>query len=262
MTNVGTPDYQRGVYAPQKLVGSFNAGDNNKIVGVPPNAEILWIVVVAQSGTLASPHAVGVTTGNYYPVYRLPAPSDGEAVQYAVIISMVKDAQVEIEWTAAPATAWFVISDPSSRFVVDLSVSSALGIPSTTPPVNVLVVGGSDGLYARILATDPGGRLLPAPSGILAAGVVNNAGQLLPAPAAGTAYWITGVDTFGAGAAADAGLFTTAAGTAGTEVLYLPCSGSASPFSLSSPLRVSSGLWYYGSVNQACGFIIRGYAGP
>lgn len=120
MTQVDTPDFQRGVVSAQKLLGANVAGQTLLSVGVPPNLETL--VVVAEANVLdAYPTAVGLGTGIKYPgtVLQLVR-NTGPALAWVFDVPGALDDTINVQWVGSPSGNWFVYSDANAHGVADL----------------------------------------------------------------------------------------------------------------------------------------------
>jgi hypothetical protein len=134
---IDTPDFQRGSFAPSKLIGAFGAGTNVETVNLPANAETVLIIKGSQSLT----SVVGVTTGSSYPVVQ-PLPGDNGF--YLVFVAPGADPQVTITWGANAQWTWYVVADAGVRLIADLILEQMAG-PGTggsLAPSSGLFVGG------------------------------------------------------------------------------------------------------------------------
>lgn len=220
MTQVDTPDYQRGVVSAQKLLGANVAGQTLLSVGVPPNLETL--VVVAEANVLdAYPTAVGLGTGIKYPgtVLQLVR-NTGPALAWVFDVPGALDDTINVQWVGSPSGNWFVYSDANAHGVVDLgNKRDQAGTLYTVP-----VVPGAGA------ASHPPQELLMASNVLGGAGVVvNNAptgkryrvfsGTMSAAAAGMIGYLLESVSSFA---------FAGCAGV-GNNALYLPPQGLALP---------------------------------
>jgi hypothetical protein len=121
VTNIGTPDYQRGVVSAQALLATVPANTATFTVGVPPNTETLAVIFPGVASVSAI-SCTGTTTGaTYLGVYTQPQsaiPADGT---YFFDVSSAIDASVTITVTNPPASSWYVYSDSGVHIVADVS---------------------------------------------------------------------------------------------------------------------------------------------
>jgi hypothetical protein len=185
--NPGGPDWMTGVVSPQKVIGSFLSSAISGTVGIPSNAEALWVIPHGSSAS-ALFSVKGVTTGINYPFFAVPPSTGGLSFsQYVVIVAGVEDQQVTFNWlVSAPGVAWDVVADGAGRFVLDMALASASGeVGGNSPFGGVQVLGANSGV-ATVLETDANGRLIPlVPT--MATGFLNTT-SLIPAPTSGAWY--------------------------------------------------------------------------
>lgn len=159
MTNLDTPDGQRGTVAAQHLLAAVVSPTVEVTVPVAPNVDVLWIF--GEGIIAALPTAVGVTSGYAYPVFAAPwasAATDSWFSAVAVVTGAL-DAEVTITWLAEPATHWWVVADTGGRFTVDAALAAAIQTPGQRIPESAVQVAGSDGTDTRVLLTDAAGKL-------------------------------------------------------------------------------------------------------
>jgi hypothetical protein len=109
MTVADTPDYQRGVVAPEQPLGTLD----NPIVFLPPNCETL--ILHNPTGVYEVNSVVGLVTGTYYPWVALAIPAGSPAGSiYLALVSQVLDAAVQISVTG-PGDSWYAIADTAAR---------------------------------------------------------------------------------------------------------------------------------------------------
>lgn len=155
MTNVDTPDYQVGVVSAQVLLAAVPSGTATVRVGIPPNAETL-IVTAANIGTNPTVFVEGVST-----LYKFPGalvvqqPFITAAPTWLFDVSNAVDTQVDVTFSSAPGTGWFVYADSGVHVTVDPSkLTNGYGqqyvipsVPSVNtadhPPNELLWTGGN-----------------------------------------------------------------------------------------------------------------------
>jgi hypothetical protein len=134
VSNIGTPDYQRGVVSAQALLATVPANTTTVTVGVPPNAETL-IVTAPVAPITPTLYCVGVTTGLRYPGTPIPPAGAGyPGATYFFDASSALDSQVTFQFLIAPTHEWFVYSDAGVHITADLSkLANLQGIPYYIP---------------------------------------------------------------------------------------------------------------------------------
>ena len=165
-----TPDNQRGLFNPQALLAEVSTGAANITVGVPTNAETIW---VSATGFPSTPTAKcqGVQTGIEYVGVRVPSQGNITANPFWVFdVSSAVDQDVTITFSVAPAPSWYVYADAAPRIVTDLTkyvnqqglqyvIPSA---PNTNPgdhPPNELQLGSGNMTASGVLLGAPGANL-------------------------------------------------------------------------------------------------------
>jgi len=186
----GTPDWQRGVFSPQKLVASVPINTGEVTVNMPANTEALLII---GAGAYVS-SVTGTTTNKTYTFIYPTNDNTGFAI---VFVSPAVDPAVKIMLELAPAPEWYVVADAGVRTVVDAVLASAVAGASgggVAPAGAVLVAGSSPsfgGGDAYVLETDDNGRLVPlVPTAAIR---ISAAGEVLAAQASG-AWYLFGLD--------------------------------------------------------------------
>jgi len=142
MSLVDTPDWQRGVVSPQKLIGTFTALQTSGTVNLPPNCESI-VVVGLGIGWLNFSSCIGTTTGVTYPASWMNGDSLAISTFVVVSVSPALDPAVTITLTAAPAGGWKVVADAAIRQVIDLATSLAIGIELVAAPLGRVIVAGT-----------------------------------------------------------------------------------------------------------------------
>ena len=202
MSLVDTPDWQRGVVSPQKLIGTFTALQTSGTVNLPPNCESI-VVVGLGIGWLNFSSCIGTTTGVTYPASWMNGDSLAISTFVVVSVSPALDPAVTITLTAAPAGGWKVVADAAIRQVIDLATSLAIGTELVAAPLGRVIVAGTTaaGIVRAIrmsltseqyvIATAPGtgtGDHPPTELQIVSAQGVGAGGTILVAPGAGLRY--------------------------------------------------------------------------
>lgn len=148
---IGTPDWQRGVYTPQKLIGKFTTAQLSETVTLPPNCESLLVVVpgvVFYGGQ--SVQVVGTTTNGTYPAIAcIQFPDVDQIGLFIAAVSPAADPAVTVTLTATPSADWYVVADAGVRGVVDYAGALAIAIPGSSPPVGGIQTMGFDGIESR-----------------------------------------------------------------------------------------------------------------
>ena len=231
VTTMGTPDWQRGVVAAQRLVGSFAAGTIDETVGVPMNAETL-IVSMSYADRALTIFAIGATSGNSYPVVSVPRSVSGSLDDVRLIlVAPALDEQIQIVLSGAASHAWYVVSDSAARGVVDLGLIGSTYTPGAGSIETGLLALGSDGTNPRALATDTSGRLFTVPTAPESGAGNHPAQELLVYTAAGIGG---GADILGPPGAGKRYRLFGAMCTSPNNVcnMTVTCQGSASYFAV------------------------------
>jgi len=204
MSLVDTPDWQRGVVSPQKLIGTFTALQTSGTVNLPPNCESI-VVVGLGIGWLNFSSCIGTTTGVTYPASWMNGDSLAISTFVVVSVSPALDPAVTITLTAAPAGGWKVVADAAIRQVIDLATSLAIGTELVAAPLGRVIVAGTTaaGIVRAIrmsltseqyvIATAPGTGTGDHPPTELLAASINSGSTLLAAPGGGLRYRIFAV---------------------------------------------------------------------
>lgn len=164
MSNVDTPDYQRGSVSAQIIAGSAAAGSHTVTAKVPPNAETL--VVMAFNATLEMfALALGTTSGQLYPVATVPTPNGGGFfMTFYCDCSSVVDGEMEIELNPAPTEPWFVYADAGVHLTYDQLLGQLTAGSGVEFPVKALMVGGSNGVGLEPFKTNNKGQQYVIPT--------------------------------------------------------------------------------------------------
>lgn len=131
---IDTPDYQRGVVNAQALLASPAAGTGNVVIGVPPNAETI-IVVVPSAPANSTVEVQGMTSLTNYPGVNIAAsPNSHASNAWFFDISAAMDTQIKVIAIATPTAQWFVYSDAGVHMIADVSVAkTSLGTQYVVP---------------------------------------------------------------------------------------------------------------------------------
>lgn len=159
MTNIDSPDNQRGVVFAEQLLERVPADVAAATVTVPPNTKAVWII--AEGGEDPPPTVVGAATAISYPVYFVPFTwSDGGPGLMAVaFVSATVDSSVTVTCSPTPSSPWYIVADSGGRFVLDAAILGASGVAGLDVPDSAILVAGSDGTDLRPLLTDNTGKL-------------------------------------------------------------------------------------------------------
>lgn len=136
---IDTPDYQRGVVSAQLLLAEVNSGVAHVIVGIPPNAETL-VVVGSGLPQINAGVCIGQTTNVAYTGKSVPAQGvvTGNTT-WLFDISAATDTSVEVSFSSAPTSKWYVYADSGVHLVVDPSTrtdqSGAQYVTSIPPSI-------------------------------------------------------------------------------------------------------------------------------
>ena len=242
-SNVGTPDWQRGIVTAGKLLATVPAGVGTVTVTVPPNAQSLAVVLSA--GDVQTAVTVrGVTTTRSYPgawrAANVPF-AFSDSFYYFGVASQL-DPQVKITLSVLPGAAWYVFSE-SGVTLVDVAEL----VPTFQQDINgsfygITVVGymAQTQRFSSI-ALDGNGRLVTMPpttgtSKVIAVGTT----QLLAIPGA-NAWYLYGVDVVSAAASVQTVTLTDSLGNT-IATISPPASGESKSVSL-------DGFYTYGSVS-------------
>lgn len=198
MTQVDTPDYQRGVVSAQKLLATVPDTETSVTVGIPPNAET---IVVLAPGSLnpADFTCKGATSGlDYPPVPYGPSETGANTTSIVFDVSAAVDSSVTITYGFAAAFVWYVYSDSAAHVHTNAYLARTQNQAGSAAPVDALQVGGTDGTDLRAIRTDTNGQqfTIPVPPGTgssdhppaglqIAAEVIPSGGVLLNPPGAG-----------------------------------------------------------------------------
>lgn len=172
MSAIGQPDYQRGVSSAQLLLASVPAGTDFVVVGVPPNAETL-VVVLESRVAGAECTCVGVTTGLDYPgLIVVGNAQTNDSISFFFDVTQVMDQQVRVTIPTASASSWFVYADAGVHLFADISnlrnfqgmqyvVPSAPGTDTLDHPPNELqyTSAGLNGSAALVASPGAGKRI-------------------------------------------------------------------------------------------------------
>lgn len=119
MTQVDTPDYQRGVVSAQKLLASVPSGTTAKAVYVPSNTETL-VVVATEQNAISAISVTGNMTGVSCPLSSISAPEgSGFSPTWYADVSSVLDNAVTVSITFGVASAWYIYADSGVHMVSD-----------------------------------------------------------------------------------------------------------------------------------------------
>ena len=115
---VGTPDNQRGIITPGKLLATVAAGTATVTVAIPPNGVNLLIATEGSSPPAVF-SIVGVTTGFKYPTSFMPGDT-GYTYDTFIVCSIFSqlDLEVVITFGVAPVTPWYVVASASVEKVI------------------------------------------------------------------------------------------------------------------------------------------------
>lgn len=163
MTNIGTPDWQRGIISPQKLLATVPAASKVQTVSLPPNVETL-VVVVPEGPKTTEVFVTGVKTGFLYASQVVSYERfGGLSTAYYVEVSQAVDEEVEVELAEASAHDWYIYADAAVHIVHDPSSNAVIGSKGGKAPGEATQVAGTDGTDLRAVRTDPKGTLFTVP---------------------------------------------------------------------------------------------------
>lgn len=218
VTNVGTPDWQRGTVGAGKILASLPSTTTTTRVDVPANAQTL--VIVDKGGTSITALVVsGVSTNMEYPgmVRTFPAGlGNGNLYLFTVLPGL--DSQVDVQVSPGFLGQWYIYSMTATA-LIDVAELSGIVQPTWTVLNGVTVpTGGWDGSHYEVFSCDSNGRQVPlVPTSSSGAVVLSATGvQVLAAKAAGHNY-LFGVDLTNTSGAAVA-MSLTIGGVAITSV--------------------------------------------
>lgn len=210
MTNIGTPDWQRGVVTAGKMLASVPAGTGSITVELPPNA--CTLVVMIPSGSLPNGvDCVGGTTGMYYPGTEMVNAADATAgAMYAFTVSPETDPSVGVQMAPAPTVEWYVYAGNEVTVVSIAEIAKVTAYEGQTGRNHGITVLGNDGSEATLISTDSNGRIIPmVPTESVDVTLTGASDSLLAAPASGR-WYLFGFDV--AVATGTAGVVTLSAG--------------------------------------------------
>lgn len=193
--NVGTPDWQRGIATPQKLLAAVAGGTGSVIVAVPPNAESLVVFAVGAPG-LGTLSAYGEPSNIFYPIQESFSVHGGNSSgQYFINVSGQVDTEVLFGWSIAPGSTWYVYSDQAPHISFDPNVGQLVQERDSLLGLWGVLALGSDTVNQHVIETDSHGRLIPLVPTLTTGAVVMTTSptQLVAAPASG-AWYLFGVD--------------------------------------------------------------------
>jgi hypothetical protein len=168
MSIVGTPDYQEGVVSAQVPLATVPAATSSVLVGVPPNANTIAVLLQSTSQTLLV-QANGTNTGALYQATRVLTPGLANYWQlWWIDVTAVLDTQLEIIGVTPVTASWFVYGDTAARLTADVSGYRTIqGIPYMVPtvpgtttrdhPPNEVSAAGATFTSNGILVAAPGG---------------------------------------------------------------------------------------------------------
>ena len=197
MSNVGSPDWQRGVINAEKLLATVAANTGTVDVTVPANTTTIMVVNSGSSiATTNNCYCLGMTSGILYPG-SLRQYSPGIAAFYArfFTVSPAIDGVMTISWQVAPTVTWYVVAMSGVNVVDDPAMDMVVSRAGFAPSAFGQMAYGSDGTDARALSTDTNGRQIPLVPNE-STGIVNVpsiVSTIIPAPSSGRIY-IYGVD--------------------------------------------------------------------
>lgn len=164
MTEVDTPDNQRGVYNPQVPLATVPGGTASVTVTVPANTETL-VILAEMTVASYSVTPTGVTTGLRYPEVRVAEGAlPSEHVTTYVECSSALDTEVHLEWGGAPVGTWYVYGDAGIHVVLDPVVSGAVGRTGRATPNGAFLIGGRAPTGLEAVAVNDNGTLYAIPS--------------------------------------------------------------------------------------------------
>lgn len=274
MSNPGTPDWQRGIAHPQVVAGSANGAATFMDVTLPPNCESL-MVMCDNGGILQVSSVIGTTSFAKYPFVPYAGVAALGASTWLISTAQPQDAVVQINLAVAPGLNWVAVADQGVRMVADAVLSSIIAPNGGNPDKVGLLMMLMDLLgTAHVAESDTHGRIalgdpnvpdgvMPQVASITQWGTFPNGGVVVPAPAAGTAWYIESVDVV---ATNPDGL--TLVDTSGNRKLQIGMSTVAGGTAYGTTgylgkMRATTSLAYNAfSVNQNATFSIRLAPGP
>lgn len=191
MSNVvGTPDWQRGAVAANKLLATVPAGTEQVTITVPANAQLVG-VILSSAVVPSVATATGVVTGNTYPgEIRSVGLSDDAFPLLVFMVSTQIDEQIIIDVGAPAATAtWWVFSLTTSELMVLAAIENLYQGNYATSTQRGINAMGFDGTLGKNISVDANGRTIPlVPTKGIDLAIVAGANALLAAPASGGNY--------------------------------------------------------------------------
>jgi len=180
MSNIGTPDWQRGSVSAGTLLASETFPTKSVTLEIPANAYSIGVYCSSTTGITVE--VLGTTTNTQYPGVTRFSESVPVARTWEVFtVAPSADANITVTITGGGTVGdWWVTcgSEISALSVFELV---ALQQEPNVPPVNFGILAiGSDGTDARILSTNASGQLQ-----------VEIANMIIPSPT------VTGPDAYG-----------------------------------------------------------------
>ena len=132
--NYGSPDWQRGVYSAQKLLATVAGGTRTASVTVPPNAETIVVSIPGGAGAYRL-SLQGQTSLTEYPgIQAIQQTNIPITPMWFFDVSQCLDPIVEVIFTIAPATTWYVYADAGIHLTADITkIANASGIEYVIP---------------------------------------------------------------------------------------------------------------------------------
>ena len=164
--NYGTPDWQRGVVASQKLLDFVAPGVHSAVVIVPPNAESI-VVFGHGLASNATAQCLGITSGvPYVGVSVVGTPGGFGSVTWFFDVSQAVDSEVQVSVTGATPNGYYIYADAGIHLIADAAnLRNAGGEQYVIPTVPNVASGDhppNELQYASAFNT-VGGTVLPAP---------------------------------------------------------------------------------------------------
>lgn len=164
MSNIGTPDWQRGVVNAQKLLAVGSVGEQELEITLPANAKTL-IIVAPIIGQSPGAKVTGMTTGAIYPVSTLLAGGAGDEWQFHyATISGALDAKVKARLSETPTAKWYIYTDTAQHVELNPVLEGVAGEAENPPPAKALLIAGKDPNYLWPLRVNAQGIPYAIPS--------------------------------------------------------------------------------------------------
>lgn len=189
-TNIGTPDWQRGLVNAGKLLETVPGNTGSATVTLTPNTRTL-VVVLPSSVAGQAVDVQGTTTDMFYPGTVMVNAADATAGEmFAFTVSPETDDVVTVSCYPVPGFTWYVYANNATQVVSIAELSKLMAYAGESGKNFGIPMMGFDGTYADRVRVDTSGRLVPLVPSATSGKIAIPAGQvvIVPAPASGYNY--------------------------------------------------------------------------